>query len=207
MPFSYETVTVDRTGSWRPRDVREDTCPRIDFLRSHDYRVLVNDSPSLPRDHYIDAIPLKIREMMAASHRLGPEPLLDLDLTMKQLKVLLCLDAMGPSRPSVIASTIGGSAATATGVVDRLVALGYVERTADPADRRALLIRHTEAGATLVQDLQLAGQRRLALALVEMADEDLEALDRGLAALVTATHRLPQLLPLIGREAATGIED
>ena len=171
-----------------------------------DYRHRVNDSPPVSRDAFIQSIPLKIREIMAASHRLGPDPLLDLDLTMKQLKVVLCLDSIGPSRPGVIASTIGGSAATATGVVDRLVAFGYVERTPDPADRRALLIRLTPAGAQVVQDLQTVGERRLALSLVEMADEDLEALDRGLAALVSATQRLPQLLPFGGREAAPGIE-
>ncbi|MFN8638748.1 MAG: MarR family transcriptional regulator [Dehalococcoidia bacterium] len=169
----------------------------------------MNESPPVPRDHLLQAIRLKIRDMMAASHRLGPEPLLDLDLdlTMKQLKVLLCLGGMGPSRPGVIASTIGGSAATATGVVDRLVALGCVERTPDPADRRALLIRLTAAGTQIVEDLQTAGEQRLALALVEMADQDLEALHRGLAALVSATQRLPQLLPFGGRATAPGIED
>jgi len=34
------------------------------------------------------------------------EPWMQVDLTMKQVKVLMALSALGPSRPSVIAATI-----------------------------------------------------------------------------------------------------
>ena len=50
-----------------------------------------------------------------------PKEWLHLDLTMSQLKVVLLLFISGPSRMSDIASALGVSLATATGVMDRLV--------------------------------------------------------------------------------------
>lgn len=142
------------------------------------------------REDLIEAIPQQILHMMQASSHLGPEPWLELDLTMKQLKVLMVLCSLGPSRPSVIASCIGASAANATGVLDRLEAQGYVERRPDTADRRALLVALTESGQATVDELHSAGQQRLSRALIEMTEPDLEALHQGLAALVEATHNL-----------------
>ena len=102
----------------------------------------MTDLPSArsAREDLIEAIPQQILHMMQASSHLGPEPWLELDLTMKQLKVLMVLCSLGPTRPSVIANCIGASAANATGVLDRLEAQGYVERRPDAADRRALLV-------------------------------------------------------------------
>ena len=160
----------------------------------------MTDSPSSTRrrDDLIEAIPHQILHMMQASSHLGPEPWLELDLTMKQLKVLMVLCSLGPTRPSVIAQCIGASAANATGVLDRLEAQGYVERRPDAADRRALLVALTESGQTTVDELHSAGQHRLSRALVEMAGSDLEALHQGLTALVEATRTLvPDLEELV----------
>jgi DNA-binding MarR family transcriptional regulator len=156
------------------------------------------DNHMLVRDSLIEAIPQKVHELMEASARLGPEPWLELDLTMKQLKVLLVLSALGPSRPSVIAASIGASAANATGVLDRLVGQGYIERSPDAADRRALLIRLTDTGAKIVSELHMADQDRLRMPLVEMSDDDLRALHQGLSALVDATQRITSTAPVEG---------
>ncbi len=152
----------------------------------------MTEFPSVPhgREDLVEAIPEQILQMMQASSQLGPEPWLELDLTMKQLKVLMVLWSLGPTRPSVIANCIGASAANATGVLDRLEGQGYVERRPDSADRRALLVALTDSGRTTVNELHSAGQERLSRALVEMAEPDLEALHQGLAALVDATRNL-----------------
>jgi DNA-binding MarR family transcriptional regulator len=148
------------------------------------------NEPAPTREQLIESIPARIHELMQASSRLGNEPWLDLDLTMKQLKVLLVLDALGPCRPSVIASAIGASPANATGVLDRLESAGYIARQPDPADRRALLVHPTEAAQSMVSSLHTSGQQRLVRALVEMVDVDLAALARGLDALLHVTKRL-----------------
>src|SRR5438874_13676760 len=106
----------------------------------------------------MQAIPQRMREMIEARSQFPPEPWLDLDLTMKQLKVLFLLEALESARPSVIAEAIGLSAASATGVLDRLAEQGYVERQADSADRRAVLVRLTQGGTRVVSDLYMCGQ-------------------------------------------------
>ena len=112
-----------------------------------------------------------------------PKEWLHLDLTMSQLKVVLLLFLNGPSRMSVIASELGVSLATATGVVDRLVERNIVLREGDPEDRRVVLCRLSEEGEKLISGLwQLArGRTRelltaIALPQLLMLVEVLEAL-------------------------------
>lgn len=89
-----------------------------------------------------------------------PKEWLSLDLTTPQLKVVLLLYLNGPARMSVIASSLGVSLATATGVVDRLVERGMLLRESDPNDRRVVLCRLSDKGDQLIAGLwQKAGER------------------------------------------------
>lgn len=57
---------------------------------------------------------------------------------------LECLDLIGrhsPISPSALAKLAGLHPATLTGILDRLEKGGWVERSRDPADRRAVLLR------------------------------------------------------------------
>jgi DNA-binding MarR family transcriptional regulator len=85
---------------------------------------------------------------------------LQLDLTMPQLKVILLLFLSGRARMSDIASALGVSLATATGVVDRLVERDIVLRESQPEDRRVVLCRLSEKGQKMIDTLwQLARDR------------------------------------------------
>jgi len=64
-------------------------------------------------------------------------------LSISESMVLWRIHKLGPMRVSEIASTIGVPPSTLTGVLDRLVAGGWIERSADPADRRAVLMKST----------------------------------------------------------------
>ena len=154
-----------------------------------------------PREQLLAGIPIAFRAIMDARSRLTHEPWLGVDLTMKQLKVLFVLTSLGPSRPNVIASAVGVSAASATGLLDRLVEQGYIERQRDPADRRAQLIALTEVGRQSVTSLQRAGERHLRESLEGMSDDDLASLGRGLAALGAATRARAALLPASPEES------
>lgn len=98
-----------------------------------------------------------------------PKEWLSLDLTTPQLKVVLLLFVTGPNRMSVIASALGVSLATATGVVDRLVEREMVVRESDPDDRRVVLCRLSRKGEQTILGLwQLARENaRLLLGAVE----------------------------------------
>ncbi|MGV8882895.1 MAG: MarR family winged helix-turn-helix transcriptional regulator [Rhodoglobus sp.] len=58
------------------------------------------------------------------------------------------LDALGTegSRVTTLAAKLGMTKQAMTEMIDDLIASGYLERTADPADRRAKVIRYTAKG-------------------------------------------------------------
>ncbi len=60
--------------------------------------------------------------------------------------VLRAVQRHGPVRMSVIGRHMGMSKPYMTALVNKLIAEGLVERVQDPDDRRAVLVRITEAG-------------------------------------------------------------
>ncbi|SMB89837.1 transcriptional regulator, MarR family [Thermanaeromonas toyohensis ToBE] len=65
------------------------------------------------------------------------------DLSGTEMIVLWKVAKKGPWRVSELASFLGIPPSTFTGILDRLVARGLVERVMDPADRRSFLVRGT----------------------------------------------------------------
>ncbi len=72
------------------------------------------------------------------------------EVTTTQFAVLARLAEIGPVSQNHLGRATAMDAATIKGVVDRLAKLGLVATTADPADRRRLIVRLTEAGTGLV---------------------------------------------------------
>jgi DNA-binding MarR family transcriptional regulator len=66
-----------------------------------------------------------------------------LDLTMAQAKTLYVVLAAGELRMSELATRLGVTSSTATGQVERLVELGFLERHTEPDDRRQVLVTTT----------------------------------------------------------------
>jgi len=99
-----------------------------------------------------------------------PRELLKLDLTMHQLKVVLLLFLNGAARMSVIASSMGVSLATTTGIVDRLVERDMVQRESHPQDRRVVLCRLSDEGEKMVGKLWQSSRQR-AIELMDAMDE------------------------------------
>lgn len=52
----------------------------------------------------------------------------------------------GPMTPTAIAEALGMTTASVTGLLDRLVAAGFVTRSPNPLDRRSVLVSLTENG-------------------------------------------------------------
>jgi DNA-binding MarR family transcriptional regulator len=75
-----------------------------------------------------------------------------------------------------IARKMGHSTAAATGLVDRLEKLGYVERMHAADDRRKVLVRITPKGLELVSKLRGALQDRVAEAMHESSSYDVDSL-------------------------------
>lgn len=80
------------------------------------------------------------------------------ELSLHQLRLLLIVAERGRPRCSEVADALAVSASAVTHAADRLVDAGYLERVADPANRRVVELGLTGAGDDLV-DSVLAWRR------------------------------------------------
>ena len=72
-------------------------------------------------------------------------------LSMPQFSILMQLHYKGACGMSAISERFDVSAAAASQLVDKLVQAGYIERTEDPSDRRAKLLKLSTNGTKLVE--------------------------------------------------------
>lgn len=116
-------------------------------------------------------------------------PLISTSLTMQQLKVL-ALVAVDPGRAAAhhLAPLLGVTVATMSGIVDRLVDHGMVQRVEDAHDRRVRRLVVTAAGSGTVRELLSAAGTLPTPVLRRLALDDLRALVQG----VLAIERLMQ---------------
>lgn len=89
--------------------------------------------------------------------RASMSTLAPLNLTPAQSRALRTISkAAAPIRMGELASTLGVVPRSATGLVDALESAGLVERTVDPDNRRAVLVRLTDHGQAVQQQMSEA---------------------------------------------------
>jgi len=99
------------------------------------------------------------------------EPWLGLEMSTPQFKALILIYEEEGVRMRELARRLGGSFSNATVLVDRLVERGLVERMADSQDRRVVLVRVTNNGQRLVEQL-VTSWRSLSPSLLKTLDPD-----------------------------------
>src|SRR4029078_7749236 len=105
----------------------------------------------------------------------GPnDPILSLDLTMPQLKVLLLVDRQGEPSMSELSQTLRVGQSAISGLVDRLSEHGLIRREEDSLDRRVVRVRCEPAGQELVQRVRFAGRDRLQRVFARLSDDELQ---------------------------------
>jgi DNA-binding MarR family transcriptional regulator len=123
-------------------------------------------------------------------HQEAMQSWLDLDLTMPQLKVLLIVDSEGSATVTGLAAKLGVAPPTITGIVDRLVQRGLIDRHGDLNDRRVVHEVLTGQGREVVQRLLQTQRERFSQVLEYMTEEDIQALSRGLEAVRRASQHM-----------------
>ncbi len=126
----------------------------------------------------VDRVVLAQRQLQRHIASTHTNPLLQVNLTMQQLKVLLMLSMGGARSSQELVRGLGVGSATVTGLVDRLAAQGLVARREDPSDRRVRLVEPTESGRALVTRLEAAGADHFRTLLETLTPEDLLTLER-----------------------------
>ena len=88
-------------------------------------------------------------------------------LSFPQFFLLTYLSSEDYLTMSAIAKKMGHSTAAATGLVDRLEKLGFVERVHAAEDRRKIMVRITKSGSDIVSTMR----EHIASELAELMDE------------------------------------
>jgi DNA-binding MarR family transcriptional regulator len=84
---------------------------------------------------------------------------------------------------------MGLSGAAITYLVDRMMASGHITRQSDPADRRKVILRHSESGLDTARAFFAPLGLHTHTAMTDLPDEDLTAAHRVFAALIDAMRR------------------
>jgi DNA-binding MarR family transcriptional regulator len=101
------------------------------------------------------------------------------DMTPTQMAALATIGRFGPLTPSELAGREKIQRPTATRVLARLEEDGFVERTADPSDRRSSLLGVSPAGAALLEAVRERKDAFLADRLDRLTPEELATLDQA----------------------------
>jgi len=122
-------------------------------------------------------------------------------LPMAQVELLQTL-AAAPLRVGELAARQRLAPNTVSGLIGKLLDAGFVDRQADPGDRRTARIALTDAGRQQLVDWQRAHERRLADALESLSAENRDAVMGALPGLEQLARALANPAP--GPAAAPG---
>ena len=100
------------------------------------------------------------------------------DLTLRQVQVLALVRATPDLTGQDLARVLDVTTPTMSGIVERIVSRGWLERRPDPADRRRQLLRVTAAGAEVLDALEGPARQARARLLEGLEVDELDALAR-----------------------------
>lgn len=127
------------------------------------------------RTALLDAVRARDLEMRSRALSVGAPAAFESDLTLQQLRVLLHVARHDGLTTNGLRDQLGVTAPTASGLVDRLVDQGLVERRPDEHDRRVRHLVLTEAGLQVVTDLDSMSRSLFDQIASVMSDAELRA--------------------------------
>jgi DNA-binding MarR family transcriptional regulator len=119
----------------------------------------------------------------------GSQRLVRMGISMTHFHVLTLLrhhEAMPMGR---LADILDVSMSNATGIIDRMEERGLVERVRVPDDRRIVLVRPTQAGLDLVDEVELVKNEIMIRALARLDDDQITRLRAAASDIAAALER------------------
>lgn len=110
---------------------------------------------------------------------MGSERLLRLGVSMSQLHVMSMLERHGDMSMSRLAEMIDVSLSNATGLVDRMAERGFVDRVRVEDDRRVVLVRISDAGRQVLDEIEVLRGESLRTVLDRIEPGQLEGIARA----------------------------
>ncbi len=125
-------------------------------------------------------------QKMARTVRSDPGGWMGLNLTIVQLKSLSFIDFKGSTNFKSLADALGVTPPSVTGIIDRLVGQGLVSREENPENRRMQILRLTQKGRKLLDQLLELHKIKMTALLSQLSPQDLSDLARISDTLVKA---------------------
>jgi DNA-binding MarR family transcriptional regulator len=131
-----------------------------------------------------------VRALTAESDQIGTHFAGRHDVTANDFRALLHVmvaeTAGSPLTAGELRTRMGMSGAAITYLVERMIASGHFLRESDPADRRKVILRVADDGATVARNFFTPLAEHNQRALAALPDEDLAATHRTFTAVIDA---------------------
>ena len=153
-----------------------------------DHKSRLTEQGTGRRSELLHALTATFRALMWQGNKQGSAIMERIGLTLPQAVVMWTLGACpGRATMSDLAHLTYQSAATVTGIVDRLADAGLVERERDSADRRVVYVRITPAGAAKLDEIKTERRKHMEQMTKSLTDEELEQLNAIMSKLIGVT--------------------
>ncbi|MEU6081367.1 MarR family transcriptional regulator [Streptomyces sp. NPDC047108] len=154
---------------------------------------MTEPSPPSPETDDVDAV---TRAVLAASRLLvgvSARSLAAVEdrVTLAQFRLLVVLSTHGSAKLVTLADRLGVNPSTAMRMIDRLITAGLADRRTNPDNRRETLLRLTDEGRSLVDDVMVRRRREIASIVARLAPEQRAALIEALTAFSEAGGESP----------------
>lgn len=162
----------------------------LESLGSRGYGFQLVGQP--PRE--VDPVGLrsKLLHLNWLQHRRFAQELSELDLTVPQFYTLMALvSAGGETNMGALSRQVHQVSATMTGIIDRLVRDGLVERKRASDDRRTVLVAITPGGRMLVERAWNHSLGSIDEAIATLSRGDLDSATRFIDCLVSSMEQQP----------------
>jgi DNA-binding MarR family transcriptional regulator len=111
------------------------------------------------------------------------ERLVRMGISMAQVHIMYTLQRGGEMPMSRLADVLQVSLSNATGLIDRIEERGFVERTRVPEDRRVVMIRVTDAGRRMLEEVDAISSDLLRSVFGRIGRSQVAAVGRAIAEL------------------------
>lgn len=140
------------------------------------------------REECIEALERMMRQLTWLGRKSLAQELSYYGVTVPQFYALLSLEKYGQACPmKELAQATQRASATMTGIIDRLVRMGLVERRRKESDRRVVMVGLTRRGEQLLEEVKARRRRSFHKALAKFDDEKISQLLQLLEALPLAS--------------------
>jgi DNA-binding MarR family transcriptional regulator len=141
-------------------------------------------------DALVDATMVAVYQISRAIYATTSSHPLLAERTPAQIRALNFLARDGEQTIGDLAESMGVTISTASGLVDKLVDNGLVDRAVNPDDRRQVLIEATESAAAVITEIRALRRRQVLGAVDAVRPEQRNCFLESVQALATALSDL-----------------